>query len=136
MKNKKLLLTIGGVGCGLLLLCMLCAGVIFGVSKYLTNGATSVANEFFVDLKKDDLNAAYNKTSKAFRDATDEKEFEEFVNSYDLTKNNGVSWSSTEVKNDRANLEGKIKLPKGDSSIKMELEKENDVWKVYGFNLK
>jgi hypothetical protein len=135
MQNKKILLIIGGVGCGLLLLCTICFIAIFGATKFLTKDASATANQFFTYIKEGKIDESYDMTSDAFKQETSKSDWSSFIDQYELDRNNGVNWTTTEVKNNSATLEGKIKLPDGERGVRMELEKSGSTWKVYGMKL-
>lgn len=134
-KSKKTLWWIlGGCGC----LALICAAVfagIFGLGYFTIKESQKPADEFFKLVKDGKADQAYDSTSKEFKENTTKSQWSDFVKQYELDKNDGVDWTGTEKETSRTKLQGKMKLPSGEKTIRLDLVKEGDDWKVFGLRL-
>src|ERR1700722_5575873 len=134
----SLLLIFGGIGC---LVVLVCGGIIaYGVYKVMplfkgiTQG-TVTAEQFFEDLKQNQIDKEYELTSKEFRGKLTRDQFAEKVKKNDtLVKHTSRSVNSANFVqvNDNKQLVITMTLhgPTGDKSCTMTLVEDQDNWKV------
>ena len=97
----------------------------------LTHGAVKSADDFLAQIGAGKIEAAYQETSATLRKQQTLASFEQTVKELGLTDYASAFWSSREVKNDRAHLEGSVTTRAGGKvPLTMELVKEADGWKV------
>jgi hypothetical protein len=105
--------------------------IIILVAFGLTRGAVKAGDEFLGLIGSGKVAAAYESASGTLKSQQTLESFEEAVKNLGLTDFASVSWSSREVKNDRAHLEGSVKTRSGGKiPLTMELVKESHVWRV------
>jgi hypothetical protein len=97
----------------------------------LTRGAVQSAESLLTLLGEGKIEEAYNSTSTTLQRQQPLPEFERTVKELGLTDFASASWSSREIKGDRAQLEGSIATRSGGKiPVTIELLKESGNWKV------
>jgi hypothetical protein len=97
----------------------------------LTRGAVKSADDSLARIGAGKIEAAYQMTSATLRKQQTLASFGEILKDLGLTEFASVFWSSREVKNDRAHLEGSVTTRSGGKiPLTMELVKEAGRWKV------
>jgi hypothetical protein len=95
-----------------------------------------LADDFFAKIKAKKYKAAYELTSKEFKEATTLENLITFLELYSLQENVETSWPTRTVENGIGNLEGIVKLKDGtDLKINMSFVKENKSWKILSMNI-
>ena len=122
---KKGCLIALGIGVALVALILL---LVFG----LTRGAVKAGNDFLDLLGAGKIAEAYESASPTLKSQQTGDAFERAVKQLGLTDFASASWSSRNIENDRAYLEGSAKTRSGGKiPLHMELMKESEQWKVY-----
>ena len=131
MDNKKKILIGAGVLGGVVLLCGCgCGGLFFAVNQ-VTKPAVTAAERFLTLLGDGKISEAYASAATLRRNEQSVDDFAAEVKQLGLTEYASASFSSKQVENNTATLEGTIKTKKGGSfPVTIKLFKENDGWHV------
>jgi hypothetical protein len=141
--SNSLLLILGGIGCAVLLGCGgLIALGIWGISKVATEitPATEAANQFLDHLQKNQIDRAYDLTSRDFRGHTTKEQFADYVKRFEMFgKHTSREASSTYIfKNQngtQATIKMTLKSPNNAMTCTVVLVPEQDSWKVNSLNV-
>lgn len=116
---------------------MTVAGGIIALAFALTAGVASAADEFLSRVGQGRYEEAYRSTAPQFQAQTSLETFRATMQRFSVDKYRSASWSSREINNGRAQVEGTIKTRDGGSVIAtVTLVKVGDAWKVYGMQLR
>jgi hypothetical protein len=97
----------------------------------LTSGAVKSGEDFLGLIGSGKIAAAYESASATLKSQQTLDSFTQSVKGLGLTDYASASWSTREVKNDRAHLEGSVKTRAGGKiPLDMDLVKESGAWKV------
>jgi hypothetical protein len=136
--NLKVLWIILGIVGGLFLLCGLsCAGLVywgFGMFKQFP-AMTASADAFINDLSSGQVDAAYNRTSSAFKSRMNAQQFQAFIDRFPaLRKQTSRSTQGFNINQTPQGLQGVIKTtvlgPNDSLSFTLVLVEENGAWKI------
>lgn len=118
-------------GLGVLIACI--AGFVF----WLTLGLVEPIERQLEALKAGDMQAAYEETSEAFRQATPLDAFTSFVGSYPILKDAAShSFPSRSFENNQGTVTGTLTSPTGGvTPATYRLVKENGAWKIIHIDL-
>jgi len=95
-----------------------------------------IADDFFAKVKAKKYKAAYELTSKEFKEATTLENLTKFLEAYSLNENVETSWPTRSVESGVGNLEGTVTLKDGSViKINMSFVKENKAWKILSMNI-
>jgi len=133
--NKKVILIIVGVG-ALLCVCAIVGVVLFGGAIFATTQpAVDVGDKFMQALKDENYDAAF----ATFHPALQQKvgNAQGLKRLIENGKAHPTKWgfSSRNVNNDSASLEGTVSMTGGEGVLSIELLKTADSWKITSFNL-
>lgn len=135
--NKKILLVIAG---GLLVLCLVCAGVLvvtFALGMGATQPIANVGDEFMTALKNEDYNRAYSLCAPSLQ-----QELRNPQGLANLIRNANVrptqwSYSSRNVTNDQGQLDGSVTfVGNREGTLQLVLTRVGGTWKIAGFHLR
>ena len=125
---KKLFKIILGFILGIVIL----AAVIVAGVFYMTSGLVDTADAFFNAVKQNDIANARSYLAENVKASTSESALKSSLSNMNILKLKETSWSSREFKNDFGKLDGSITTEAGGVvPVKIELVKENGVWKIY-----
>jgi len=120
---------LGGVG--------VLVGLILVLVFSLTGGAVDAAEAFLSLVGKGQYEEAYRSAAPQFRTSQDLGSFRTTMQRYGLDKYESASWSSREVTNGRATLEGTIRTSGGGRvPASVVLVKSEGAWLVYGLRFR
>jgi hypothetical protein len=109
------------------------AGAIVVLVFWLTGGAVDAAEAFLTLVGKGQYEEAYRSAAPQFRSNQDLGTFLATMQRYGLDKYESASWSSREITNGRATLEGTIRTSGGGRvPASVILVKSDGAWLVYG----
>jgi hypothetical protein len=98
---------------------------------WFTGDAVKAADQFLAMLSEGKSQEAYQAAAESLRAQQSFEEFSRAVESMGLQGCRSASWSSREVQNDQASLEGSVTLADGGTlPLSMKLVKESGGWKV------
>jgi type II secretory pathway pseudopilin PulG len=88
-------------------------------------------------IKTGDINKAYRLTSSDFQQGTDQHKFEEFINKYDVLKqNNSFVFNESKSEGTIGYVSGKVEDKEGNTAtIEFQLAKENGNWSIQALRL-
>lgn len=133
-KRKTNTLVIVGVTVGAIA-AMLASAI--GLIFYLTQGQVKASDQFLARISEGRIHEAYQSTASVFRSGVSEEAFAEAINRSGLRGYASSSWHSRSRNNDQATLEGTITTRDGrEIPLTMHLIKENDDWKIIGFEIR
>ena len=127
---KKLFIILGVI--------VVIVAVALGIVWYATGGARQAAGKFLSQIQAGDLQGAYQNTAQEFQAKTSYEEFIAFLAGSSLKDYTDASWGNMSVQAGcMASLEGNIKTKNGGIvPIKIDLVKENGVWKIFNLTPK
>lgn len=107
------------------------AVLIVAVVFWLTGDAVAAADQFLAMLSEGKSQEAYEAAAESLRAQQSLDDFSRAVESMGLQGCGTASWSSREIQNDQASLEGSVTLADGGTlPLSMKLVKESGGWKV------
>ncbi len=112
------------------------AAAIVAAAFLITAGAAGAGDDFVKLVGARKYEDAYRSAAPEFRKETSLETFRALMQRFALDTAEAVSWSSREVSGGAATLVGTIKTRNGAVAIKMQLAKQDGVWRVYGFSLR
>ena len=112
------------------------AAAIVAAAFLITAGAAGAGDDFVKLVGESKYEEAYRSAAPEFRKETSLETFRALMQRFALDKAEGAAWSSREVSGGAARLEGTIKTRNGAVAIKMQLVKQDGIWRVYGFSLR
>jgi hypothetical protein len=113
---------------GIVAVLVLALGAVF----FFTSGMVSVADDFFLAIKKQDIAAARSYLSEDFKLNTDEAALRDFLTKGALLNYKKTSWSNRQISGGRGELNGEVITQNGGVvPLKLMFVKENDAWKIY-----
>jgi hypothetical protein len=122
---KWIAIVLGGVG--------VLAGLIIVLVFSLTGGAVDAAEAFLRLVGQGKYEEAYRSAAPQFRTSQDLGAFRATMQRYGLDKYESASWSSREITNGRATLEGTVRTSGGGRvPTSVVLVKSEGAWLVYG----
>jgi len=105
--------------------------LIIGIVFWATSGVTEAGDRFITALSSGDNDAAYELTSKAFKQSARPEQLAIFAKDYGLDRIGSTSWSSRSFENNSGELIGTATLDDGtEINLNIDLIYENDEWKV------
>ena len=111
--------------------------IILSVFYMMSHSITSVVHEQLADIKRNELDKAYNMTSQEFQKATTFNDFKNYVNQYSVfNQNQSLIITDKKVENGIGYLSGTIVSEDGNEmKIEYQLVKESSGWKIQGMRL-
>ena len=108
-----------------------------GLAMFLTSGLVTPVEAYLGALKEHNVAAAYEQTSKRFRQATSREQFEAFVNGNPaLTQIKDFSIGERQFENNLGAVKGTLTVESGQQvPFEFRLSHEADEWKIMGFQL-
>lgn len=105
--------------------------LLIGIAFWSTSGVTEAGDRFIAALNSGDNDAAYELTSKAFKQSARPEHLAIFAKNYGLDRIQSTSWSSRSFENSSGELFGTATLDDGtEINLNIDLIHENDEWKV------
>ncbi len=115
---------------------VLAAGIVVLVFS-LTSGAVDAAEAFLALVGQGKYEEAYRSAAPQFRSSQDLGAFRATMQRYGLDKYDSASWSSREITNGRATLEGTVRTTGGGRvPTSVILVKSDGTWLVYGMRFR
>jgi hypothetical protein len=113
-------------------------GLIIGLAFWATSGPVKAVESHLDLLKSGNIQAAYDATAKDFKTAVPLTDYQQFLIAYPAFKNyQSVSFSSREINNDQATLQGDIKAADGGKTpVEIKLVNENGAWRILSIQVK
>jgi len=113
-------------------------GLIIGLAFWATSGPVKAVESNLDLLKGGNVQAAYDATAQDFKTAVPFTDYQQFLTAYPAFKNyQSVSFSSREVSNDQATLQGSIKAADGGMTpVEIKLINENGAWRILSIQVK
>lgn len=134
--NKKVILIIVGV-VALFCVCAIVGVVLFGGAIFATTQpAVDVGDQFMNALKGGNYDAAFATFHPALQQKVGNAQGLKRLIESGKAQPTKWSFTSRNVNNDTASLEGTVSMTGGDGALSIELLKVNDGWKITAFNLK
>ncbi len=110
---------------------VLLAALVVAFVFWWTGDAVAAADGFLAHLSEGKFEAAYESAAEALRTQQSLEEFTRAVEAMGLMGCGSAVWTSREVQNDQANLEGSLSLKDGGTlPLSMKLVKESGEWRV------
>jgi len=113
-------------------------GLIIGLAFWATSGPVKAVESHLDLLKGGNVQAAYDATAKDFKTAVPFADYQQFLAAYPAFKNyQSVSFSSREINNDQATLQGDVKAADGGvTPVEIKLIKETGEWRILSIQVK
>ncbi len=125
---KKIIITI------FVALIVIIGGIVL-LALFMTSDIANSADEFFSLINSENIEGAYQSTSKEFQATTSLENFKSFLNSSAIAKYESASWSTRSKQNNIGKLEGSIQTKDGGIiPVKVQLVKEDNSWKILNIN--
>src|SRR6185503_12510232 len=126
---KWFLIATGGVG--------VLAAAIVALVFVLTSGAVDAAGAFFALVGQGKYDEAYRSAAPQFRTSQELGAFRATMQRYGIDKYESASWSSREIADGRATLEGTVRTSGGGRvPTSVILVKSDGAWRVYGMRFR
>lgn len=108
--------------------------VVLSIIHFLASSVTTTIYSQLEAIRAGDLEGAYSYTSIEFREATSQKDFDDFVNHYPSLKDNkSATFNERDIKDDEAIIKGSLYSTDGTATpVEYLLVKENGDWKIKG----
>jgi hypothetical protein len=131
-KGKSPMFWIGIGCCSCLALVLAGVALIGGAAMFGTKAAVDAVHNQIADIKKGDLDAAYNRMSEGYRQSHSSADFAAFVARHPgLKENSDSTFNNRSVNNDKAHLEGFLLAASGaKETVTYELVKQGGGWKI------
>ncbi len=124
------------VGIGLGGAAVVAAGI-FALAFLLTAGATQAADDFLALVGQGRYEDAHRAAAPEFQKQTNLETFRATMLRMGVDKHESAAWNSREIVNDRAKVEGTIRLRDGRKLFAtVTLIKIGDAWRVYGMQMR
>lgn len=106
--------------------------IVFLVAFGVTSGLTTVADEFFADLREGDFAAAYEHLSNEFHGNTSVAELRALAQESALAGCADATWWHRSISGDEGALDGEVETLDGEYvPVTMHFLREDGVWKIY-----
>jgi len=111
--------------------------LIFVLIFTITAAPVKIANEQFNDIRQNNIQAAYDLFTDAAKGEFSFSDFQTIVSNNHLSdaQTASISFSRTQVNDNKAELDGQIKVNATSAGLRYLLVEENGVWKVDAFSI-
>ena len=124
------------IGIGVGGLAAVAAGI-FALAFLLTAGAARATDDFLAEIGQSRFEEAYKATAPEFQKQTSLEAFRATMQRMGVDKYESAAWNSREIVNDRAKVEGTVRLSDGRKLLMaVALVKIGDTWKVLGMDMR
>lgn len=98
---------------------------------FFTRGLVDVADDFFLALRENRPEAAYELTSQAFKSSTSQEELLRYLASVKLMESTGTNWSSRYINGDQGEIKGTVEtLSNGTVPVTLVFVKDEGEWRL------
>ncbi len=109
---------------------LIAAGV--GAVFYFTSDMTDTADQFFANVRANEIDKSYALLAGQFRATTSRDELAGFIKANSLTRYSDASWGSRSIESGRGKISGTVNLDDGSSiPLTMDFVKEEGKWRIY-----
>jgi FHA domain len=131
-KGRSPVFWIGLGCCGCLVLILVFFGLVGGAAFFATRGVVEAVRAQITEIKGGNMDAAYGRMTEGYRQSHTSADFAAFVARHPgLKENRDSTFTTRNVQNDRAHLEGVLMAASGTKeSVTYELVKEGADWKI------
>ena len=124
------------IGIGVGGLAAVAAGIV-ALAFLLTAGAARATNDFLALVGQDRYEEAYQAVAPEFQKQTSLEAFRTTMKRMGVDKFESAAWNSREIVNDRAKIEGTVRLRDGRKLLMaVALVKIGDTWKILGMDMR
>ena len=101
-----------------------------------TSGPAKAGDAFLATLAKSGPTAAYDSAAPSFRQVAPVAKWEAFARASGLATNTGARWTSRQVRNNEAQLDGTVRTAEGEGPLMLKLVKDASGWRVGGLQFR